>query len=698
MKGRVMEKNLEKVRNLGLVAHSGAGKTSLGEAALFISKTTDRLGRVDDGTSVLDFEPEEIKRTLTISTAFHHYDWKKHRVFFADTPGDDNFISDTFACLQVLDGLVLVVDAVDGVKVQTERVWNLADQYEIPRLIFINKLDRERADFSKTLDSIQKIFKTKALPLTLPIGGGETFSGLVSVLEQKAYGYKDGGVGKEQPLPADMAEEVKSFREQLIESIAETDDALVEKYLEGQELTPEEIVQGLRQAVLRRLFVPVLCGSALKLMGVDLLLEAVNANLPSPLDRGPRRGTDPKTKGEKLREPNADAPFAALTFKTMADPYAGRLTIFRIFSGILTADSGFYNATRGVKERFGQLFLLEGKGQKPIEAGHPGEILAVAKLKETVTGDSLCDEKDPVLFAFQPPGNSVISYAIEAKNKGDEDKIFSSLNRLMEEDPTLRLDRDSQTKEIILSGMGQVHLETTIDKLKRKFGLEVNLKAPKIPYLETIRQAAKGIIYRHKKQTGGRGQFAEVHIDISPLERGKGFEFQDALVGMNVPRNFVPAVEKGITESMNRGVLAGYPVVDFKVRFYDGKSHEVDSSEMAFKIAASMAFKKAVQQAQPTMLEPVVKLSITVPDDNVGDVIGDLNSRRGKVMGVEPQEGRQVVQALVPMAEVAKYAQDLTAMTGGRGYFQLEFSHYEEIPAYMSEKIIQEAKVAQEEE
>ena len=695
-----MEKNLEKIRNIGLVAHSGAGKTSLGEALLFTSKATDRLGRVDDGTSVLDFEPEEVKRNLTISTAFHHYDWKKHRVFFADTPGDDNFISDTFSCLQVLDGVILVVDAVDGVKVQTERVWQLANRYEIPSLIFINKLDRERSDFAKTLESIRKLLKAKALPLTLPIGGGETLSGVVSVLDQKAYAYSEGGngLGKETALSKALEEEVKAYRDNLIESIAETDDLLVEKYLDGQELTSEELVHGLRKAVLGRNFVPVLCGSALKNLGVDLLLEAINANLPSPLDRGAHKGQDPKSKEEKLREPAVEAPFSALAFKTMADPYAGRLTILRIFSGTLNADSGFYNVTRGVKERFGQLYLLEGKTQKPIPLGHPGEILAVSKLKETVTGDSLADEKDPVLFPFQPPGSAVISYAIEAKNKGDEDKVFSSLNRLMEEDPTLRLDRDSQTKEIILSGMGQVHLETTVEKLKRKFGLEVILKAPKIPYLETIRQAAKGIIYRHKKQTGGRGQFAEVHIDILPLERGKGFEFQDALVGMNVPRNFVPAVEKGISEAMMRGVLAGYPVVDFKIRFYDGKSHEVDSSEMAFKIAASMAFKKAVQQAQPTMLEPMVKMLITVPDDNVGDVIGDLNSRRGKVMGVEAKENAQVVTAQAPMAEVAKYAPDLTALTGGRGYFQMEFTHYEEIPAYMSEKIIQEAKVAQEEE
>ncbi|MFH0788330.1 MAG: elongation factor G [Pseudomonadota bacterium] len=693
-----MEKNLEKTRTIGLVAHSGAGKTSLGEAILFTTKTIDRLGRVDDGTSVLDFEPEELKRHLTINTSFHHYDWKKHQVFLADTPGDENFIADTFACLQVLDGLVVVVDAIDGVKVQTERIWQAAEQIGLPCLIFINKLDRERADFQKTLTSIQTLLKTRAVPMTLPIGAGETLKGVVSLLNNKAFEYSGSqGEGKEISPPPEMAEEIQSYRDNLIEHLAEADDALIEKFLDGQQLSPEELAQGLRKGVLQRSFTPVFCGSALKNIGIDFLLEAINAALPSPLDRSSQKGQDPKTKEEKVKEPSVEAPFSALAFKTLADPYAGRLTIFRIYSGQITADSGFFNVNKGVRERFGQLFALEGKAQKPIPAGYSGNILAVAKLKETVTGDTLTDEKDPVLFPFTPPSSQVISYAIEAKNKGEEDKVFSSLSRLMEEDPTLRLDRDSQTKEIILSGMGQVHIETTVEKLKRKFGVEVNLKPPKIPYLETIRQSAKGIVYRHKKQTGGRGQFAEVHIDIFPLERGKGFEFQDALVGMNVPRNFVPAVEKGITEALQNGVLAGYPVVDFKVRFYDGKSHEVDSSEMAFKIAASMAFKKAVQQAQPILLEPIVKVAVTVPDDNMGDVIGDLNSRRGKVLGVDSKGNYQVIQAHVPMAEVAKYAPDLTAMTQGRGSFVSEFSHYEEIPAYMSEKLTQEAKAALEE-
>jgi elongation factor G len=693
-----MEKNLEKIRTIGLVAHSGAGKTSLGEALLYTSKAIDRLGRVDDGSSVLDFEPEELKRHLTINTAFHHYEWKKHEIFLADTPGDENFIADTFNCLQVLDGLLVVVDAVDGVKVQTERIWQAAEKLNIPCLIFINKLDRERADFQQTLSSIQTILKTRAVPMTLPVGAGETLSGVVSLLTKKAYGYTGSMTeAKEIPLPPEMAEEIQSSRDSLIEYLAEADDRLLEKFLDGQELSPEELAVGLRKGVLQRTFTPVYCGSALKNMGTDLLIEAINDALPSPLDRGPQAGKDPKTNGEKKKGPSLSSPFAALAFKTLADPYAGRLTIFRVYSGEITADSGFYNFNKGVRERFGQLFQLEGKAQKPISAGYPGCILAVAKLKETVTGDTLADEKDPVIFPFNPSPSTVISYAIEAKNKGDEDKVFSSLSRLMEEDPTLRLDRDSQTKEIILSGMGQVHVETTVEKLKRKFGVEVNLKPPKIPYLETIRQPAKGIIYRHKKQTGGRGQFAEVHIDVFPRERGAGFEFEDALVGMNVPRNFVPAVEKGIAEAMQSGVLAGYPVVDFKVRFYDGKSHEVDSSEMAFKIAASMAFKKGVQQAQPILLEPISKVSVTVPDENMGDVIGDLNSRRGKVLGVESKGNYQVIQAHVPLAEVAKYAPDLTAMTQGRGSFVAEFSHYEEIPAYMSEKVIQEAKAAQEE-
>jgi elongation factor G len=693
-----MEKNLEKIRTIGLMAHSGAGKTSLGEAILFTTKTVDRLGKVDDGSSVLDFEPEELKRHMTINTAFYHYNWKKHEVFFADTPGDENFIADAFACLQVLDGLVIVVDAVDGVKVQTERIWEAAERYGIPCLIFINKLDRERADFQQTLSSVQNTLKTRAVPFTLPIGAGENLKGMVSLLNNKAYEYSAlQGEGKETAIPADMADEIQSARENMIEHLAEADDTLLEKFLDGQELTADELSLGLRKGVLQRTFTPVFCGAALKNLGVDHLLEAINATLPSPLDRGPRKGIKPKSKEEIEREPSLKAPFSALTFKTLADPYAGRLTIFRVFSGEVSADSGFYNVNKGAKERFGQLFLLEGKGQKPIPTGYPGCILAVAKLKETGTGDSLADEKDPIQFPFTPAPSTVISYAMEAKKQGEEDKVFSSLSRLLEEDPTLRLDRDSQTKEILLSGMGQVHVETTIEKVKRKFGVEVILKAPKIPYLETFKQAAKGIIYRHKKQTGGRGQFAEVHIDVFPLERGKGFEFEDALVGMNVPRNFVPAVEKGIVESMQSGVLAGYPVVDFKVRFYDGKSHEVDSSEMAFKIAASMAFKKAVQQAQPVLLEPIAKVSVTVPDESMGDVIGDLNSRRGKVLGVDAKGNYQVIQAQVPMSEVAKYAPDLTAMTQGRGSFVSEFSHYEEIPAYMSDKVIQEAKAALEE-
>ncbi|MBA4393777.1 MAG: elongation factor G, partial [Desulfobacca sp.] len=441
-----MEKNLEKTRTIGLVAHSGAGKTSLGEAILFTTKTIDRLGRVDDGTSVLDFEPEELKRHLTINTSFHHYDWKKHQVFLADTPGDENFIADTFACLQVLDGLVVVVDAIDGVKVQTERIWQAAEQYGLPCLIFINKLDRERADFQKTLTSIQTLLKTRAVPMTLPIGAGETLKGVVSLLNNKAFEYSGSqGEGKEIPIPSEMADEVQSYRDNLIEHLAEADDALIEKFLDGQQLSTDELARGLRKGVLQRTFTPVFCGSALKNLGTDFLLEAINAALPSPLDRGAQKGQDPKTKAEKAKEPSVEAPFAALAFKTLADPYAGRLTIFRVYSGQITADSGFFNVNKGVRERFGQLFALEGKTQKPIPTGYTGNILAVAKLKETVTGDTLADEKDPILFSFTPPSSTVISYAIEAKNKGEEDKVFSSLSRLMEEDPTLRLDRDSQT-------------------------------------------------------------------------------------------------------------------------------------------------------------------------------------------------------------------------------------------------------------
>jgi len=688
-----------RLRNIAIIAHGKAGKTTLAEAMLFDGKASDRLGRVDDGASVMDFEPEEIKRSLTISSSFNHLEWNKHKINLIDTPGDANFIIDTKNSLQAVDGAVIVVDAVAGVEVQTEKVWEYSSQFALPRLFFISKLDRERANFSQAVADIQKVLTPKAVPLNLPIGAEDSFAGLVDLMTLKAFYFETDLSGQisEREIPADLKEEVHSAREKLAEAIAESDDTLLEKYLEGQELSQEELFQGLRKGVLNKSIFPILSGSGLKNMGIQPLLDAILQCLPSPLDREPARGTHPVTKAEEIRKPEDEEPFSAFVFKTVADPYAGKLTIFRVWSGTLQSDSTLYNANRGVRERFGQILQLEAKNQKPIEFVGPGDIAAVAKLRETTTWDTLCDEKKPILYQGISLPIPPVSFAVAPKAKGDEEKITSSLARFMEEDPTIKLQRDEQTKELILFGMGQVHMEVTVEKLKRKFGVEVSLKTPKIPYKETIKSTKSGIIYRHKKQSGGRGQFAEVHFELSPLARGAGFEFKNALVGMNVPRNFVPAVEKGVAEAMQSGVLAGYPVVDLKVKFYDGKSHEVDSSEIAFKIAALMAFKKGVMEANPVLLEPIMNIEVFIPDEYMGDVIGDLNSRRGRVLAVEPRSKGQLVKAQVPLAEVLKYAPDLTSMTSGRGSFSMELSHYEEVPSHLTEKIVSAAKPEQKE-
>jgi elongation factor G len=690
---------VNRLRNTAIIAHGKAGKTSLAEAMLFDGGSMDRLGRVDEGSSVMDFEPEEIKRSLTISSSFNHLEWDKHKINIIDTPGDANFIIETKNSLQSADGAVVVLDAVSGVEVQTEKVWGYAGQFDLPRLFFISKMDRERADFFAALGDIQKVLSPKAIPLHLPIGAEESFSGVVDLLSGKAHQFENNLSGKFTvgDIPANLKDQAKTARDKLIEAIAESDDALLEKYLDGQELSPEDLANGLRKGVLNKTIFPVLCGSGLKNIGVQPLLDAVVQLLPSPLDRGPAKGTHPSTKAEETRNPKEEEPFSAFIFKTVADPYAGKLSIFRVWSGTLQADSTLYNANKGVRERFGQILQLEGKNQKPVESAGPGDIAAVAKLKETTTWETLCDEKKPIVYPTLshpiPPG----SLAVEPKSKGDEEKITTSLFRLCEEDPTIKLQRDEQTKELILFGMGQVHMEVTVEKLKRKFGVDVNLKTPKIPYKETIKSTKSGIIYRHKKQSGGRGQFAEVHFELSPLPRGGGFEFKNALVGMNVPRNFVPAVEKGVNEAMQSGVLAGYPVVDLKVKFYDGKSHEVDSSEIAFKIASSMALRKGVLETNPVLLEPIMNMEVLVPDEYMGDVIGDLNGRRGRVLSVEPRPKGQVIKSQVPLAEVLKYAPDLTSMTSGRASFSMEFSHYEEVPAHLAEKVIAASKAEQKE-
>ena len=684
-----MSDKVESLRNIALVAHSGAGKTSLAEAMLYDTGTTKRMGRVEDGNTALDFEPEELKRTSSISSGFHQFNWRKHTVNIIDTPGDQNFFSDTVSCQQAADGVVVLVDAVDGVKVQTEQAWEFAREYNQPCAIFINKLDRERADFTRAFEEAVELFEPKPIILQLPIGAEAEFKGVVDLISGQAYEYGDDGKAQKTDVPADMQDQVESEKENLIENIAEADDELIERYLEGETLSEEDLRNALKTGTQNRIFVPVVCGSATKNIGIDLLMDLVINALPSPLDRGPKMGKDPDSGDEIERKPDPDAPFSAYVVKTLADPYAGRLTIFRVVSGTLGSDGTFYNASKEEKERFNQLLTITGKEQKPATGAGPGSIVAMAKLKETFTGDTLCDDSAKIVYTCAEPLPSLISFAIEAKNQGDEDKIFISLSKLLEEDPALKLDRRSETKEILLSGLGQIHIETAIDKLKRKFNVEAVLNTPKVPYRETIKKKVR-VQGRHKKQTGGHGQFGDCWIQMEPLPRGKGFEFVDAIVGGVIPKTYIPAVEKGILESCQKGVLAGFPCVDFRVTLDDGSFHAVDSSEMAFKIAGSLAYRKACAEAQPALLEPIMSVTVTTPEDYMGDIMGDLNGRRGKVLGMDSAGKNQVINAQVPMAEFLTYAPDLRSMTGGRGIYTMEFSHYDEVPAHIAEKIVEE--------
>ncbi|HEY6873189.1 MAG TPA: elongation factor G [Geobacteraceae bacterium] len=681
-----------KLRNLGIIAHGGAGKTSLAEAILFDAGRIDRLGRVDDGTSTMDYEPEEIKRKISITSALDHCEWNGHFIHMVDTPGYGNFIADTRACMRALDGAVVILSAISGVKAQTEEVWSWANEFEIPRIAFVNKMDRERASFLRAIDDMEKTLGARGVAIQLPLGSEENFEGVIDLVRMKAYRYAMDLSGKfsEIEIPAQYLDEARRLREQMVETVAEAYDALTEKFLDTGELTEEEILDGLRVGTMRNTFTAVLCGSAAMNIGVPQLLDGVCAYLPSPLDRTRAVGTDPRNNEPVERAPSEDEPFSALVFKTTSDPYTGKITIMRIYSGVLNSDSTVCNATRDVQERIGQVYELEGKKQKPIKQAVAGDIVAVSKLKETITGDTLCDEAKPVVFEPARLLQPVISYAIEPKTKADEDKIHNALHKMIEEEPTLESHRDTQTKELIISGMGQVHLEVIVEKMKRKFGVDVLLKTPRVPYLETIRGTAK-VQGKYKKQSGGRGQYGDCWIEMSPRTRGEGYLFEDKIVGGVIPRQYIPAVDKGIQDASQEGFLAGYPVVDFRVALYDGSFHTVDSSEMAFKVAGSMAFKKAMELCKPVLLEPIVTMKITVPDENMGDVIGDLNSRRGKVVGVEPKANSQIIRAVVPMSEVLAYSNDLKSMTSDRGLFTMEFSHYEEVPGHMSQKIITEA-------
>lgn len=679
------------IRNIAFISHGGAGITSLAEAILFNAGVTKRMGDVENGTSLLDYDPVEISRKFTINAKVATVEWNKYLLNLIDCPGYANFLHDTKVALSAASAAVVLASAITGIKAETEKVWRYADEYSLARLIFINKMDKEHADFKKALGDIEKRFNIVPLPICLPIGAHDTFRGIVDLIKMKAYVYKDNtaDVYTIEDIPSEMLEEAQRYHIQLVEAVSETDDSLIEKYLDTGELSEEEIIKGLREGTITKQFVPVLCGSAMRNIGTKILLDAIIQYLPSPADEPPHVVIDKKTGNEIFI--NIDSPFAAHVFKTFIDPFSGKLSLFRVYSGSLKADTEVLNANKDEKEKIGQLFLLQGKNNTKTDEVTAGQIAMTTKLRYTGTFDTLCAVNTPVQFPAIQLQNPVISFSIVPKSKDDEDKVSAGLTKLLEEDPGLSIRRDPETAELLLSGMGQMHIEAVVEKLQKKFNVQVDMKVPKVPYRETIRATASGQ-GKYKKQSGGRGQYGDVWLEISPLERGSGFEFEDRIVGGVVPRNYVPAVEKGVREAAIDGVMSGYPMVDFKVAIYDGSYHSVDSSEMAFKVAASMAYKKVAMEAKPILLEPVMNLDVFVPEDYVGAVIGDLNARRGRIINVEPQTSGQHIRAQVPMAEILTYAPDLRSLTGGHGMFTMEFCSYEELPSHLVEKVVSDKK------
>ena len=681
----------EQIRNVALVGHSGSGKTQLAAALLFGAGMVNRIGKVDEGNTVTDFDEEEIIRKHTLSSSVAFAEWNRTKINFIDTPGMANFLSDTRAAMRVADAAVLVVDAVAGAEVQTEKVWNTASDFGAPCLVVLNRIDRERASMDRALNSLRDRFGREVIPIQLPIGEERAFEGIIDLVRMQAVRFPGDG---QQPatgdIPDALADDAAAARESLIEMVAEADDALMEKFFEAGTLSQEELEQGLRTAVGERRIFPLVCTSAVNNVGTQPLLDAIAAYLPSAAERPlPAVAGD---SGEPLSyEVSDDAPAAAFVWKTIADPFAGRITLFRVANGTLASDQTVQNATKDAAERLGSLAALQGKTQHTVGRVRAGDFGAVTKLRDTHTADTLAAAGNTLAFepiAFAEP---VLSYAIEPKTRGDEEKISTSLQRLQEEDPTIRYARDAQTQQLLLSGQGQLHIEVTVAKLKRRFGVEVNLKLPRIPYRETI-TAATEAHGRHKKQTGGHGQFGDCKIRVEPLRRGQDFEFANEIFGGSIPRQFVPAVEKGIHEARSKGYLAGYPMVDFRVTLYDGQFHAVDSNEMSFKMAGRLAFRDAMSRARPTLLEPVMEVEVHAPSEFAGDLMGSLNGRRGRIGGMETRGSATVIKAQVPMAEMLTYEQQLTSATGGRGSYHMEFSHYEEVPAHLHAKVIAAAK------
>lgn len=683
-----------KIRNVALIGHRGTGKTSLAEALLFSSGAINRLGVIEQGSTVADYDEDEKKRQLSISVSLCHFSWRDRFINLLDTPGDPSFHADTFAALRVVEGAIVAVNGSIGLEVQHERLWSHCEDNSVGRLVFVNMMDRERADFHAAVSQIQESFGQGAVAAQLPIGAEDTFEGVVDLLSMKAYRYED-GKASEGPVPEEIAAQAEESREKLMDAVAENDDAVMEKYLEGEELSNEELFSAFKAGVVAGTVFPIAAGCATRPVGADLLLNLLVDTIPSPAKSPPVSALDASGEETELKCSN-DGPLAGYVFKTLSDPFSGRINIIRVFSGELKSDSSAFNPASKTKERIGQLLRLQGKNNSHADVLGAGDIGAVAKLKATNTGDSLCSDSKPLTFPPLVLPNPVMSFAVEPKRKGDEEKIGTSLKRLQEEDPTLVVKRDPQTNELIVSGLSQVHVEVIVDRMKQRYGVEVNLKPPRVPYLETIRKKAKAQ-GKYKKQTGGRGQYGDCWLEIEPQGRGEGFDFVDKVVGGVIPRGFIPAVEKGVVEAMKEGGLSGSPLVDMKVTVYDGSHHSVDSSEMAFKIAASMGLKKALAEANPVILEPIMTVQITVPEENVGDVIGDMNSRRGKVLGMEPKGKMNQVNVEVPLAEILTYAPDLRSMTGGRGDYTMEFLRYDEVPSHLAQKIIEEVKVEKEE-
>jgi len=692
----VKEYNIDQTRNIGLVSHGGAGKTSLSEAFLFSSGATNRLGKVDDGNTVSDYTDDEIQRKISIGASLLHVEWKNHKINLVDLPGYADFIGEVYGGLRVTEGALVLVSALSGVEVGTEQVWEICQRYGVSRMIFINKLEKEHATFYNSLNQAKKRFGISVTPLQIPLGEGLQFKGVVDLLKMRALYFEKDGKTREDKIPDDLKAKAEEYREKLVETVAESDDKLLEKFFDKGELTDEEIKKGLRNGVIGKKIFPVLCGSALENQGINLLLDYLVEFMPAPSDSTEIKGTDPESKSEKTIKINPDGPSCALIFKTVSEPHVGELSFFKVISGKIKSGDDIYNPATRTTERIGQIYYMNGQERKEIGIVSAGDLGAFVKLKNTHTGETLCDPKKQILLPPMDFPHPAINMAIRPKSKGDEEKIATGFAKLHEEDPTFIMEVDGDIRQTIIYGQGELHLEVVVNRLKNRFGVEAEIEKPKIPYRETITKKAEAQ-GKYKRQSGGRGQYGDAWLRLEPQGRGEGFQFENKIVGGVVPSKYIPSVEKGVVEAMHEGGLAGYKVVDVKVTIYYGSFHEVDSSDMAFKIAGSMGFKNATSQAGPVLLEPIYNVEVKVPEEFMGDVMGDLSSRRGKILGMDPDGNFQKIKAQVPLAELYKYSTSLRSMTQGRGLHSREFSHYEEVPKELAEKIIQEAKRDKEE-